>query len=203
MSWRRGSASVNLMSAIMARANFRLRANAARVVGQARTAWWRGIGMKIGAGTVLPKVHVTWPHQVSLGQDCRLEHDIYFKYDGVWAPGPSIIIRDRVFLGFGCEFNARRRIEIGADCLIASGCKFIDHDHGSARRDTPMREQQQGAQAEIVLAEDVWLGVNVVILKGVHIGRGAIVGAGAVVTRTIPEYEIWGGVPARKLGERS
>ncbi len=66
-----------------------------------------------------------------------------------------------------------------------------------------MREQSQGAEAEIILAEDVWLGVNVVILKGVHIGRGAIVGAGAVVTQTIPEYEIWGGVPARKIGERS
>ncbi len=97
----------------------------------------------------------------------------------------------------------RRRIEIGADCLIASGCKFIDHDHGSARRDTPMREQSEGAEAEIILGEDVWLGVNVVILKGVHIGRGAIVGAGAVVTQTIREFEIWGGVPARKLGERS
>ena len=159
--------------------------------------------MSIGAGTRLPKVHVTWPHQVSLGENVVLEHDIYFKYDGVWAPGPSIIVHDRVFLGFGCEFNARRRIEIGADCLIASGCKFIDHDHGSARRDIPMRDQLPGAEAEIILAEDVWLGVNVVILKGVHVGRSAIVGAGAVVTRNIPEYEIWGGVPARKVGERS
>jgi acetyltransferase-like isoleucine patch superfamily enzyme len=190
------------MSETSARANFRMRAKLATAFAQLRTVCWGLLGMEIGAGTVLPKVYVTWPHQVSLGANCVLEHDIYFKYDGVWAPGPSIFIHDRVFIGFGCEFNARLRIEIGANCLIASGCKFIDHDHGFGRRDVPMREQPPGAEAEIILAEDVWLGVNVLVLKGARIGRGAIVGAGAVVTHDIPEYEIWAGVPAQKIGQR-
>jgi acetyltransferase-like isoleucine patch superfamily enzyme len=159
--------------------------------------------MQVGLGTLLPRIHVTWPHQVSLGKECVLEHDIYFKYDGIYAPGPSIVLRERVFVGFGCEFNVRRRVEIGADCLIASGCKFIDHDHGTTRRDIPMREQTDGAEAEIILADDVWLGVNVVVLKGVRIGRGAIVAAGAVVTKEIGDYEVWGGVPARKIGDRA
>jgi acetyltransferase-like isoleucine patch superfamily enzyme len=184
------------------RAAFRLRANAARIVAHCRTAWWRAAGMQICRGTLLPRCHLTWPHQVSLGANCTLEHDIYFKFDGIWAPGPSIVIHDHVFIGFGCEFNVRRRIEIGANCLIASGCKFIDHDHGTARRDVPMNEQIGGAEAEIVIGEDVWLGVNVVVLKGVRIGRGAIVAAGAVVRKNIGEYEVWGGVPARQLGER-
>lgn len=161
------------------------------------------LGMEIGPGTLLPKVHVTWPHQVSLGANCHLEHDIYFKFDGTWAPGPCIVVGDRVFLGAGCEFNVRKRIEIGADCLIASGCKFIDHDHGMSRRDLPMNQQSGGAEAAIVLENDVWLGANAVVLKGVRIGRGAIVAAGAVVTKSIPEFEIWGGVPARRLAERS
>jgi acetyltransferase-like isoleucine patch superfamily enzyme len=158
--------------------------------------------MTIGPGTLLSKAHVTWPHQVSLGKDCRLEHDIYFKYDGIYAPGPSLIIRDRVFVGFGCEFNIRKRLEIGDDCLIGSGCKFIDHDHGTARRDIPMNQQTDGAEAEIILESDVWLGANVVVLKGVRIGRGAIVAAGAVVTKEIAPHEIWGGIPARKISER-
>lgn len=191
------------MTATGDRAAFRLRANGSRAAAHFRTAWWRLMKMQVSAGTLLPRLRVTWPHQVSLGADCTLEHDIYFKYDGIWAPGPSIIISDRVFIGFGCEFNARRRIEIGSDCLIASGCKFIDHDHGTARRDIPMREQTGGAEAEIVLEEDVWLGVNVAVLKGVRIGRGAIVAAGAIVTKDVPAYEIWGGVPARRLGERA
>jgi acetyltransferase-like isoleucine patch superfamily enzyme len=191
------------MSTPAAQLTFRLRANFATLIAQVRTVWWRLLGMQIGPGTLLPKVYVTWPHQVSLGANCSFEHDIYFKYDGVRAPGPTIIVRDHVFIGFGCEFNARKRIEIGTNCLIASGCKFIDHDHGTSRRDIPIRQQPAGAEAEIVLEEDVWLGVNVVVLKGAHIGRGAIVGAGAVVTEDIPAYEIWGGVPARKIGQRA
>ncbi len=190
------------MSATSARAAFRLRAGAAKAEAHLRSAWWRLLGMQIGPGTFLPKVYVTWPHQVSLGANCRLEHDIYFKYDGIWAPGPSLLIADRVFVGFGCEFNFRRRIEIGADCLIASGCKFIDHDHGSARRDVPMNQQSDGREAGIVIGSDVWLGANAVVLKGVRIGHGAIIAAGAVVTRSVPEYEIWGGVPARKISAR-
>lgn len=190
------------MSANSARALFRSRASVATAVARWRVLWWRLLGMQIGAATLLPKVHVTWPHQVSLGNNCVLEHDIYFKYDGIYAPGPSIVIRDRVFLGFGCEFNVRRRIEIGHDCLIASGCKFIDHDHETSRRDIPISEQAGGAEAEISLGADVWLGVNVIVLKGVHIGRGAMVAAGAVVTKSVGDYEIWAGVPAQKIGER-
>ena len=190
------------MNATFARATFRLRASAAAALATIRTTWWRTLGMRIGAGTLLPKVHVTWPHQVSLGRNCTLEHDIYFKYDGIWAPGPRIVIRDRVFIGFACEFNVRRGLEIGDDSLIASGCKFIDHDHGTARGDTPMHQQTAGAEAEIILEEDVWLGVNVIVLKGVRIGRGAIVAAGAVLTADVPSYEIWGGVPARRIAER-
>ncbi|MDQ6939358.1 MAG: hypothetical protein M3119_04290, partial [Verrucomicrobiota bacterium] len=71
------------MSATAGRAMFRLRANCAAIIAEMRTIWWRMIGMQIGAGTLLPKVHVTWPHQVSLGKNCRLEHDIYFKFDGI------------------------------------------------------------------------------------------------------------------------
>jgi acetyltransferase-like isoleucine patch superfamily enzyme len=52
------------------------------------------------------------------------------------------------------------------------------------------------------LEEDVWLGCHVVVLMGVKIGRGAVVAAGAIVNKNIPSYEIWGGVPAKKIGER-
>jgi len=182
---------------------FRGRAIVAHAAAQLRTIWWRILGMQIGRGTFLPDLVVTWPHQVLLGSNCTLEHGIYFKYDGVWQPGPSLLIGDNVFIGTGCEFNFRRQITVGSDCLIAAGCRFIDHDHGMARRDLPMAAQADGGEAPIVLQEDVWLGANVVVLKGVTISRGAVIAAGAVVTRDVPAFEIWGGVPARKLGERA
>jgi len=54
----------------------------------------------------------------------------------------------------------------------------------------------------VVIEEDVWCGANVTILKGVHIGKGSVIAAGAVVIRDVGEYEIWGGVPAKKIKNR-
>lgn len=167
-----------------------------------RKLWWEVQGAHFGAGTGVPPLLMTWPHQVSVGQHCILEDDIFFKYDGYWLPGPSIVIRNRVFIGRGCEFNIRKHIDIGSDCLIASGCKFIDHDHEIVTGEGPMHSLAC-PDAAIFLEEDVWLGVNVVVLKGVTIGQGAVIGAGAVVTKSIPAYEIWAGIPARKIGSRS
>jgi len=144
-------------------------------------------------------VHYTWPHQISIGSNCRLEHNIYFHFDGVWSESPSISIGDNVFVGCSCEFNITKNIKVGSDSLIASGCKFIDHDHGFA---LGKQIGPGGEEASITLEKNVWLGCNVVVLKGVTIESGAIVAAGAVVTKSIPSNEIWGGVPAKKIGER-
>lgn len=166
-----------------------------------RKLWWIGQGAHFGLGTRVPRLEMMWPHQVAVGNHCRLEEDVFFKYDGIWQPGPSIVIGDRVFIGRGCEFNIRQRVVVGNDCLIASGCKFIDHDHGMSLNE-PMNIQPN-IEVEIILEDNVWLGVNVVLLKGVTIGSGAIVAAGAVVTKRIGPNEIWGGVPARKIKDRS
>lgn len=180
---------------------FRLRQYAWIVLAHLRTLCWKLLGMKVGAGTLLPRIRVTWPHQISLGERCKLEHGISLNFDGSWLPGPAIVIGDDVWIGAGCEFNIHEKIVIGSHSMIAAGCRFIDSDHGYSDRAIPMR-QQVGQKSPILIHEDVWLGANAVVLKGVTIGRGAIVGAGAIVTKSIPEYEIWAGVPARKLGVR-
>ena len=156
--------------------------------------------MRVGDRTRLPELKVTWPHQVSIGDKCRLEHDIYFHYDGIYKPGPSIIIGNHSFIGNNCEFNISHGIEIGANALIAAGCRFIDHDHNFELGQ--LIRIQQCTEGKIVLGQDVWLGCHAVVLKGVTIGDGAIVGAGSIVTKSIPANEIWVGVPAKKIGER-
>lgn len=166
-----------------------------------RKLWLSSLGMKVGKGSLLSQVNITWPHQVSIGKYCCLESNIYFKYDGIWKKGPAISIGDHVFIGRNCEFNIRKGISIGNDSLIASGCRFIDHDHGMAIG-KPIR-QQQGPEESIIIGKDVWLGCNVVVLKGVVIGNGAVVAAGSVVTKSIATNEIWAGVPACKIGERN
>src|SRR5687768_12131727 len=107
---------------------FRLRFQAG-ALSWVRKTWWRLQGASIGAGTSMPPLLVTWPHQLSIGRRCILEPGVYFKFDGFWQPGPSIVIGDSTFIGRACEFNIRQSIRVGDRCLIASGCKFIDHDH--------------------------------------------------------------------------
>jgi len=166
-----------------------------------RRAWWNLQGAEIAPTARIQRLLVTWPHQIRIGEHCLLEEGTFFKFDGVWINGPRIILNERVFVGANCEFNIRKGITIGARCAIASGCKFIDHDHdisGVAEMDTI-----PGPEAVVALDSDVWLGTNVIVLKGVTIGRGAVVAAGAVVTRSIPALEIWAGIPARKIGDRT
>ena len=191
------------MSSLFDRIVFRLRAlGCVWFAAWPRTLYWRLLGMRCGAGTLLPKLHVTWPHQVEVGARCILEHDVYFKFDGIWRAGPSITIGDDSVIGTGCEFNIRQGICIGRHALIASGCRFVDHDHGFTDRSVPIGRQADGSEAAITIEEDVWIGVDSVVLKGVTIGRGAIIAAGSVVTKSVGAYEIWGGVPARKIRTR-
>lgn len=171
-----------------------------RFIGGARTNWYRFLGMKVGKETYLPRIFTTFPNQVKIGEKCHLEQHIYFKAAGIWQPQKKIFIGDNSFVGQGCEFNISESIAVGKRCLIASGCKFIDHNHGIEGRLTI--RGQKAVSEKIILENDVWLGCNVVILKGVIIGEGVVVAAGAVVNKSIPPFEIWAGVPAKKIGER-
>ena len=165
-----------------------------------RKCCWRMRGARIGPGTRLPRVLVTWPHQVAIGSNCVLQPDIFFNYDHFWTPGPSIIVGNRVFVGRGVEFNIRERIEVGDDSLIASGCTFVDHDHGTAAG--MMMNAQPAESCPIAVGRGAWIGANCVVLKGAQIGEGAVIGAGSVVTKAVPPFEIWCGVPARRIGKR-
>lgn len=165
-----------------------------------RKKYYQIQGMKIGKNTIISKVYCTWPHQVSLGINCTIEQNVYFKYDNMWKEGPSIIIGDNVFIGTSCEFNITKKISIGSNSLIASGVRFIDHDHGM-ELDRLMCKQSSPAES-IIIEDNVWIGANVTILKGVKIEEGSVVAAGAVVRKSIMTNEIWGGVPAKKIGIR-
>jgi len=186
-----------MKAGLFPRLAFRLRATRDKFTGTIRTSLLRLERASIGNRTNIPRLRITWPHQIKIGDNCILEPDIFFKFDGIWCPGPSIIIGNSVFIGRGCEFNIRKKIEIGDGCMIASGCKFVDHDHDVSLNN--------GVDIEfpIAIKRGVWLGANVIILKGVTIGDGAIVGAGAVVKKSIPSNEIWAGVPAKRIGLRT
>jgi acetyltransferase-like isoleucine patch superfamily enzyme len=157
--------------------------------------------MKIGAEAKMSAIRVTWPHRIDLGEQVSLEHGVYFNVAGSHAAGVAISIGEGTFIGSGCEFNAINKISIGPNCLIASGSRFIDHNHGTDLG--ALMKLQKEISAPITIGADVWIGANCIVLKGVTIGDGAIVAAGSVVTKSVAPYTIAGGVPAKVIRSRA
>ena len=86
---------------------------------------------------------------------------------------------------------------MGPDCLIYTVMHRFD------RTDIPMREQGYTPVRPVVIGDDCWIGSRVTIMPGVTLGRGCVVGAGAVVTRDVPPYAVVAGVPARVVRYRN
>ena len=86
--------------------------------------------------------------------------------------------------------------------MIGQELLVYTHNHAMERVDIPMREQGMTEDRPVSIGNDVWIGSRVTILPGVHIGNGAVIGAGAVVSKDVPDYEVWGGNPARFLKSR-
>lgn len=107
----------------------------------------------------------------------------------------KIIIGDNFYMNSGCHILGN--ISIGQDVMIGPKTVMWGRDHGMQLGEKMM--QQSHVKADIIIGNDVWIAACAVILKGVEIGNGAVIGAGAVVTKNIPEYAIVVGNPARVI----
>jgi virginiamycin A acetyltransferase len=102
-----------------------------------------------------------------------------------------------------CVLYSGNGITLGNDVLLAPGTIIAPSNHALTRRDVPIRLQGfMPSRGGVVIGDDVWVGANSVLIDGVNIGQGAVIAAGSVVMGTVPAFEIWGGVPARKLKDR-
>jgi acetyltransferase-like isoleucine patch superfamily enzyme len=112
-------------------------------------------------------------------------------------PGAEILVGRETRL-FGCTIHAWRRVEIGSHCLIAANVAILDaHGHSTNDRDWYRRVRVRDEPLEVVVGDYVWIGLGCIITKGVHIGQGAIIGAGSVVTTDVSPFTIVAGSPAR------
>jgi acetyltransferase-like isoleucine patch superfamily enzyme len=190
-----------MISEFKAKLVFRLQETFQKVFKERLRRWyWSAQGMRVGSGTRLARIYATWPHQTLLGANCKIEHGVYFHFDGLYKPGPSIVVGDDCFIGSNCEFNITTCLEIGSDCLIASGTVIVDHNHGLEPEE--LIRLQKGTSSPITIGKNVWIGANCIILQGVNIGDGAVIGAGTVLTKSVAEHTIVVGVPARVLRTR-
>ena len=142
--------------------------------------------------------------RLHIGNAVAIERGTLLVWDEFDNGSGSISIGDGTWIG---EFNNLRlggqsSIRIGRNCLISQHCSLIAANHGtqlgSAIKDQPLDPKK----INVFLGDDVWLGAGTCVLPSVQIGDGAIVAAGSVVVCDIAPFEIWGGVPARKLKTR-
>ena len=131
------------------------------------------------------------------GFKLNVENGVYF------GSGKNISVGFEV--GFGKHFQCRNveltvgdHLMMGEDVLIQGG------GHNFKRIDIPMGHQGSKEKSNLKIENDVWIGARVIILGGCkHIGKGAIIGAGAVVTKDIPDFAIVGGNPAQIIRYRT
>lgn len=111
---------------------------------------------------------------------------------------PEIVIGKNFYMNVGCHILGE--IKIGDNVQIGPKTIIWGRDHGISK-DELIRNQLH-VKKPIIIGNDVWIGANATILKGVNIGDGAVIGAGSVVTKSIPAYAISVGNPARVIGYR-
>ena len=139
------------------------------------------------------------PSSVALGRRVRLHQEVIIET----GAGGSLIIGEESNIQPRCQLSAYKgTIHIGTGVMMAPYCALYPYDHGILPG-MPVRKQPLRSRGGIVLGDEAWLGVGVIILDGVRIGAGAVVGAGSVVVHDVPDGAVAQGVPARVIMLRS
>jgi acetyltransferase-like isoleucine patch superfamily enzyme len=139
-----------------------------------------------------------WP----LGGTIRIGRGVRICHGAILAPfGGSIELEDDVCIGPYCVIYGHGGLRIGRGTLIAAHCVLIPASHRFDDADKLVREQGEISRGASI-GKDVWLGAGVKVLDGVTIGDRSVIGAGAVVNRSIEANSIAVGVPARIIGRR-
>lgn len=107
------------------------------------------------------------------------------------------------YSGIGVNAKIYGTCHIGKYVMMGEDVAIISRNHRHDRTDIPMMEQGFEMERPVVIGDDVWIGDRVMLMPGVHIGSGAILAAGAVVTENVPDYAVVGGVPARVISMRN
>jgi acetyltransferase-like isoleucine patch superfamily enzyme len=188
----------------------------------ARNVYWQTrLGMRGTDSIIECGAHLEYPARIRIGSQCTVARNSILRANtdsnAALTIGNGSSIKENVLIN-----TNRGKISIGDDCwvgpysliygngdviirnhvMIASHCAINTVSHHSSRTDIPM--SQQGIYtAPVVIEDDVWIGIGAVILQGVRIGRGSIIGAGAVVNRDVESGTVVAGVPAREIRQRN
>ncbi len=148
----------------------------------------------ICGGSIVKKYLLLW-NGAKLGKNIIIDKRVLIRNP------ENLTIGDNVVISHGSVISAGGGIKIGNDVLIGYYAKVISANHNIPDKNEIIRLSGH-IYKKITINNDVWIGTSSIILPGVIIGKGAVVAAGAVVTKDVPSYVYVGGVPARVIKSR-
>ena len=171
-------------------------------------------GISIKEGLIvkgMPLVHIANGGGIFIGRNVTLNSDNRGYHANMYAPvklfadrpGARIVIGDNTRIHGSC-IHAWREISIGNNVLIAANCQIFDaNGHLLSLENAAARISTTDDPRPVLIEDNVWLGISVVVLPGVHIGEGSVVGAGSVVTHDVPSRVVVAGNPAKVVRENA
>jgi len=159
--------------------------------------FYKMLFMKSGNFSIEMGTTIAGGKNIKLGSKVSIGKNSYlFAEDGLISIGDNFACNTNVVIN-----ASMGTITIGDNCIFAHNVVLRSTDHCHDRIDIPIRKQGHN-RGTIEIEDDVWIGANAVITSNVKIGKGAIIGAGAVVTKDVVSYSIVGGVPAKLIRMR-
>ena len=158
-----------------------------------RAKWRLRRATLIGNARLDGKVKLITEGDVVIGDRVRLDGTTV-RLELIARRGAVLSIGTGTYINYGTNISATRGVTIGSNCAIGQYSIIMDNDYHS-----PLDHQVGGAAAPVVVEDDVWIGARCIVLRGSHIGRGAVIGANSLVNGFIPPYTLAAGSPLRVI----
>lgn len=160
-----------------------------------RALFYSMLGVKFDGACWLRAIEIPRRHsEIRIAAGAQLDRGVVLLISGEPRDAEKIVIGRAAYVNRATMIDASESIEIGANAMIGPFCYITDHDHVVGSADDLVSKPTR-------IGERCWIGAHVTILKGVTIGEDSVVGAGSVVTKSLPPRVIAVGNPARVIRE--
>jgi len=165
-----------------------------------RNLFYRALGVHMHGYIWMRAVEIPRDHHSIELNHCSLDRGVVLLSCGRVSSNIKLSIGAGTYINRHTFIDAMESVVIGSRVAIGPGCYITDHDHGTDPTRAPLEQEMVSSPTSI--GDEAWIGANVVILKGVTIGQRTIVGAGSVVTKSLPSNVVAVGVPAKVIRTR-
>jgi len=167
-----------------------------------RNVLYRLLGVQIDGYCWLRRIHIPRLHHlIHLHRGCSLDRNVTLQVSGDHPKSETVLsIGKYSYINRHSILDAHHQLTIGEKVMIGPHCYLSDSEHSYQGKE-PVSETPMNT-GSLHIEDEVWIGSHVVILSNVRIGKGAVIGAGSVVTKDIPPYSIAYGSPAKVQAQR-